>query len=219
VGTSTHAGMLGPTTLPCNGTSSGQHISEGTSHTAEIPVLWAPAPTQGCWALPRCRAIARAAGNTSVRGSAIPLGPLHCGQIGMLGPTKLPCNSIACRWGTSHELNCILAAGDSDSDDPEIPFAHTDTDDDIPDLVTESESSDEEILETSQVAAPTHYTRRVLRAPRNLPIIRAATNLSSFAAQQREGTPVDTPGSHSGVVIDDSGGLVSCSENATTRAL
>jgi hypothetical protein len=38
----------------------------------------------------------------------------------------------------------------------------------------------------------------------------------SFAAQQREGTPVDTPGSHSGIAIDDSGGLVSgASENAT----
>jgi hypothetical protein len=120
------------------------------------------------------------------------------------------------RWGTSHKLNCILAAGDSDSDDPQIPVAHTDTDDDIPDLVTESESSDEETLESSQVAASTHYTRRVPRAPRNLPTIRAAANFLSFAAQQREGTPVDTPGSHSGIAIDDSGGLVSCaSENAT----
>jgi hypothetical protein len=46
------------------------------------------------------------------------------------------------RWGFSHEFNCILAAGDSDSDDPQIPVVHTDTDDDIPDLVTESESSE-----------------------------------------------------------------------------
>jgi hypothetical protein len=66
------------------------------------------------------------------------------------------------------------------------------------------------------VAASTRYTRRVPRPPRNLPIIRAAANFSYFAAQHREGTPVDTPGSHTGVAVDDSGGVVSCaSENAT----
>jgi hypothetical protein len=55
------------------------------------------------------------------------------------------------RWGSSHELNCILAAGDSDSDDREIQAAQTETADEIPELATHSHSSDEEISETPQV--------------------------------------------------------------------
>jgi hypothetical protein len=69
-------------------------------------------------------------------------------------------------------------------------------------------SSDEELSETLQVLPPTPYIRRVPRPPRNLP--------PSALLQIFRPLPRNTPGSHLGIVIDDSGGVVSLSsENAT----